>query len=343
MTTPLLLKGLPASPYTRKMLAILRFRHIDYKLLFPGSARLNDLPKPRVELLPTFFLPDAAGAIEAVTDSTPLLRRFEDMFAGPRVRPADPVVRFIDSVLEDYGDEWLTKAMFHYRWHYAADIAKSAAILPRWRNLAASDTLAAELGAQFSERQISRLHFVGSNPTTAPVIEQDYLDFLGAFEDHLRRHAFLMGARPGAADFGIYGQLTQLAHFDPTPAAITLEKAPRVHAWVSMVDDLSGLAPAESDWFGRDSLPATLLAILTLAGRTYVPVMLANARALRNGAARVETHIDGKPWVQNPFPYQAKCLAWLREEHAGLAPADRQAASDILERCGCGALVHEPV
>ena len=68
MTAPLLLKGLPGSPYTRKMLAILRYRHIDYNLLFPGSARLTDLPKPRVELLPTFFLQDAAGAIEAVTE-----------------------------------------------------------------------------------------------------------------------------------------------------------------------------------------------------------------------------------------------------------------------------------
>ena len=174
-------------------------------------------------------------------------------------------------------------------------------------------------------------------------LHKPYLHFLNALDSHLQEHAFLMGARPGAADFGVYGQLTQLAHFDPTPAAITLEKAPRVHAWVSVVEDLSGLAPAESGWFGRDRLPATLLAILTLAGRTYVPVMLANARALKSGATRVETEIDGKPWVQNPFPYQAKCLAWLREEHAGLAPADRQAASDILERCGCGALLHEQV
>jgi hypothetical protein len=110
-----------------------------------------------------------------------------------------------------------------------------------------------------------------------------------------------------------------------------------------MVDDLSGLVPGENDWLGRDDLPATLMAILTLAGRTYVPVMLANARALKSDANMVETEINGKPWVQNPFPYQGKCLTWLREEHAGLAPADRKAASDILEHSGCGALIHEQV
>ena len=37
------------------------------------------------------------------------------------------------------------------------------------------------------------------------------------------------------------------------------------------------------------------------------------AAALERGAESVEGTIDGKPWVQKPFPYQGKCLAWLRE------------------------------
>ena len=55
----------------------------------------------------------------------------------------------------------------------------------------------------------------------------------------------------------------------------------------------------------------------------YAPFLLANAAALASGAERVECEIDGRPWVQQPFPYQGKCLAWLREAHAALAPADR--------------------
>lgn len=58
MHEPLLLKGAPGSPYTRKMLAILRYRHIPYALLIPGSPRLAGLPAPKVELLPTFYLPN---------------------------------------------------------------------------------------------------------------------------------------------------------------------------------------------------------------------------------------------------------------------------------------------
>ena len=123
-----------------------------------------------------------------------------------------------------------------------------------------------------------------------------------------------MGNRPGASDFAFFGQLTQLAAFDPTPMAVTLEVAPRVYAWVDRVEDLSGLEPTAGDWVDRE-LPETLRALLGEVGRVYVPFLLANAKALMAGAERVECEIDGRPWVQKPFPYQGKCLMWLRERY----------------------------
>ena len=115
---PLTLMGVPGSPYTRKMLAVLRYRQIPYKLILAGSGRFPEgYPRPKVQLLPTFFLPNAEGEMEAVVDSTPLIRRFESEFQGRAVIPGDPAMAFLDYLLEDYADEWLTKAMFHYRWH----------------------------------------------------------------------------------------------------------------------------------------------------------------------------------------------------------------------------------
>ena len=29
--------------------------------------------------------------------------------------------------------------------------------------------------------------------------------------------------------------------------------------------------------------------------------------------------IDGRKWVQQPFPYQAKCLGWLRQSYGELS------------------------
>jgi glutathione S-transferase len=335
----IMFKGAPGSPYTRKMLALLRYQGLPYRFLIGNHDNDFGLPRPKVALLPTFYLRDARGELEAVVDSTPLIRRLDAEFPGERsVLPDDPVVAFVDELLEDYGDEWLTKAMFHYRWHYQADIDHAGDILPRWRDITAPDDRIRQLRAQFSRRQIDRLWVVGSNPVTAPVIEASYRRFLGLLDEILRRQPFLMGRRPGSADFAVYGQLTQLAHFDPTPRALTLTTAPRVFAWVDVMEDLSGLAVAADGWLERGELDDALRPLLTEIGRTYVPVMLANARALNAGDERVETMVDGATWVQQAFPYQARCVAALRTGYARLDAPDRRAVDALFEGTGCEAL-----
>ena len=122
ISEPVKFKGVPGSPYTRKMLAYLRFRHIRYQLLIGDQINQSDLPEPKVQLLPTFFLPDENNELQAVVDSTPLIRRFEADFPERQSIPQDPVLGFLNYLIEDYADEWLTKAMFHYRWYYQADI-----------------------------------------------------------------------------------------------------------------------------------------------------------------------------------------------------------------------------
>ena len=220
MTESVMLMGAPGSPYTRKMLALLRYRRIPYRFII-GSYRNNlDLPKPKVQLLPTFYFPGADGTLEAAVDSTPIIRRLEPMAPDRSVIPDHPVIAFLDYLIEDYADEWLTKAMFHYRWHFADDIEKAGDILPRWSTRPLPEARMQEMKKFIQDRQISRLYVVGSNEVTAPVIEASYERFLLAMSAHLEQCGFLFGARPSAADFGIYGQLTQLVEFDPTPMRI---------------------------------------------------------------------------------------------------------------------------
>ena len=337
----LTLMGAPGSPYTRKMLAVLRYRRIPYRLLI-GSHGTEGLPQARPSLLPTFYLPGADGALEAVTDSTPLIRRFEAQFPGRSVIPSDPALALIDALIEDFADEWLTKAMFHYRWSYADDIARAGMILPTWHRGPFDDARHAALAEEISSRQISRLRYVGSTAQTGPVIEASYARFLDAFEDHLRSYRFLLGARPGAGDFGVFGQLTQLAHFDPTPMALTLARAPRAFGWVMNTEDRSGLEPTDADWFDPTTLPPTVGAILGEIGRVYAPLLLANARALQSGASEVSLVIDGATWVQQPFAYQAKCLGWLRRDHASLSPAAQARFDSAIVDSGCEALFAFP-
>ena len=336
---PLALRGAPGSPYTRKMLAVLRYRRIPYRFLVGGLGPLDEaLPKAKVELLPTFYFEDDDGQLEPVVDSTPIIRRLEAEALGRSVIPTDPALAFLNYLLEDYADEWLTKAMFHYRWHYAADIELAGEVLPRWRDLAASDEEIAPRAQFVRERQIGRLYVVGSNATTAPVIEASYRRFLRCLDACIQDGPFLFGQRPASADFGLFGQLTQLATFDPTPARLTESSAPRVVAWVHTTEDLSGLEPEEAHWITADAMPASLRALLQEIGNTYVPALLANARAINDGAELVETTIDGQPWTQSPFPYQAKCLQWVRQEYARLDDVAQATVDDALAGTGCEAL-----
>ncbi|MEZ5739290.1 MAG: glutathione S-transferase family protein [Burkholderiaceae bacterium] len=326
------ISGAPGSPYTRKMLAVLRYRRIPYHFLSRLRVASLGLPAAKVPLLPTFYYPDENGALQPVTDSSPLIRRLERDWSGRSLVPADPALALVDMLLEDYADEWLTKAMFHYRWAFAPDIERSSKVLPYWRGLSQPDEVIAKLSRAFAARQISRLPVVGSNETTGPVIEASYGRFLDLLNAHLREHPYLMGARPGAGDFAVFGQLTQLVQFDPTPMAVALERAPRVYAWVSQMEDLSGEDPQPGDWFDVQALPDTLLAILSEMARVYSPVMLANARAIAADELEVRAEVDGQPWVQQPFPYQAKCLRWLREARAGLDEAALARVDPVLQR-----------
>jgi glutathione S-transferase len=99
--------GAPGSPYSRKLRAVLRYRRIPYAWVQMGSPEARALPRAKVELLPQLVFP---GAREALTDSSPLIRKLEREFAGRSAIPDDPALAFLDALLEDYADEWLTKA-----------------------------------------------------------------------------------------------------------------------------------------------------------------------------------------------------------------------------------------
>jgi len=344
MQAPLVFKGSPGSPYTRKMMALMRYRHIPYRYLVGEAADRAGMPKPPVELLPTFYLPDAQGQVQAVTDSTPLLRRLERDVQGRAARPQDAVLAFIDALLEDFADEWLTKAMFHYRWHYAPDIDRAGKTIPlHWGGLQMDEKVFAAGKAFFSQRQISRLAVIGSNPTTAPLIEAGYVRLLGLLDAHFSQHAFLMGGRPGASDFALYGQLSQLALFDPTPMDLAVQHAPRTFAWTGWMEDLSGWEVQDDAWLDAAHLPASLLELLAELAQGYVPVMLANARALLRGEKQLRVELPQGVWEQGTVTYQGKCLRWLREEFAALDAKGQAQADAILQAAGIADVMHAPL
>ena len=333
---PIRLVGGTGSPYTQKMVALLRYRRVPYAITWGQPDQACDalgVEKPKPVFMPTFFF-EEEGGLKATTDSTPIIRRLEEMYPGRSVLPEDPALAFIDYLIEDFADEWCTKYMFHYRWYPEVDADNAGTLLPLGFDVSMPKDGHEQLKQWVSERQINRLYVVGSNDTTAAVIDASHRRFLAAMENHLANQKFMLGNRPAAGDFGLYGQLTQLVGFDPTPRAIAHEVSPRTVAWVDLMDDQSGLEPTEQDWIGLEDQPESLRGLMQEIGRVYAPAQLANARALQAGDKTWESEIDGATWTQQTFPYQAKCLQWTIERYQALSDDDRARVDGLLHGTG---------
>ena len=336
--------GATPSPYTHKMVALLRYRQIPSSITWSMPEQILPalgIAPPKPALLPTFIFNDENGDAKAVCDSTPIIRRLEDDFPARSVLPTDPALAFIDYLLEDFADEWCTKYMFHYRWYPEADADNAGTLLPLGYNVSLSDEQHRHFKEHFSQRQIGRLYVVGSNDITAPIIDASYRRFLAAMEAHLAEQPFMLGNRPGAGDFALYGQLTQLVGFDPTPRAIAHQVSARTVAWVDQMADLSGFDVQETQWTSLEQQAESLRGLLNEVGRMYAPALLANALAFQAAEKSWQAAIDGATWSQQTFPYQVKCLKWINQGYLSLSSEDRARVDRVLEGTGCEALVAE--
>ena len=337
---PLVLAGAYGSPYTLKMRAVLRYRHIPFRWVLRES-KWDDLPKAPVPIIPVIVYPNPDGSHgEATVDSSPQIMRLEGEFEGRSIVPTDPALAFIDALLEDFGDEWLTKAMYHYRWAYDDDIDKAGHLLPTSRNLNMDSDTAQAMYEFITQRQIGRRELVGSTDLNAPIIEGSYERLLDALQVHLGERNFFFGDRPGRADFALFGQLMPLLWWDPTPMAVAVERAPRAIMWNQWMDDLAWWkVEGDEGWTTVEDVAATTRAVLTEAGRTYAPFMVANAAAVADDLDEVVCDLEGGEYRQAPFKYQAKCLSWIHDEYRALTDTDRRRVDVALDGTGCEVLV----
>lgn len=328
----LIITGPPGSPYTRKVIAAARYCGLPYRLISDLSV-IATLPQPKIRLWPVCYFPVEDGPLVPEIDSTPLLRKFDKLAPHRRLSPVDPRLTLIDALIEDFADEWLTKPMYHYRWTYEADILKARQILPNWFENPLTDEALRAAGDAFAERQIGRLGIVGSNSITAAAIESSFVRIITCLEQCLTRAPFILGTRPGPADYGLYGQLTQAALFDPTPRDFIERNAPRLLAWTIAMEDLSGLEDGE--WTTFENLPETVHALLNQIGQTHVRLLIANEEAIGRGQKTLCTTIAGGPWEQPVFPYHLKCLTALRALYGSLSISDKASIEPLLRETGC--------
>jgi glutathione S-transferase len=264
-----------------------------------------------------------------IQDSTPIIDQMERLYPEPSIHPDDGVANFISALIEEFGDEWGNKWMFHYRWTRDIDQISSAGRIARMRAPDASEQEHVAFANKVSARMVDRVWFVGSNEMTAPQIEAGFIEMLGLLNAHLANRPYLFGARPAFGDFGLWGQIYQM-WTDPTAGAIIGGGAPHVLDWVHRM-----LWPkAEGNFEAWPALAPTLMPILTKhVGQQFMPWTCANEKALAEKQEEFSVTLGDKTWTQKPQKYHARSLAMLRAKYTDVA--DKAALDPVLKAAGC--------
>lgn len=318
--------GSELSPYSVKVRSFFRYKSIDHEWIPRSPAVQSEFQKyAKLPLVPLVVTPEGEG----IQDSTPILERFEASHPEPSVVPQDPALAFVSALLEEYGDEWGNKWMFHYRWRYQPDVWSTAERIALQMMGAQGPLAVAQARAVVAERMTGRLGFVGSNATTEPVIEASFAKALGLIEAHLASRPYLLGGRPAMADFGLWAQLYEAAT-DPTPGALMRASAPNVMGWVQRM-----VSPREEGGFETlAALAPTLEPLLTQeVGALFLPWSTANAAAIGRGDKSFTVNLGGAPWTQEPQKYHARSLAEIRAKFA--AARNTAGLEPLLAKTGC--------
>ncbi len=324
MSSIIKLIGAEMSPYSVKVRAYFRYKGIDH--IWGSRFQNQDEYKKhaRLPLIPLVILPDGS----AMQDSTPIIDAFEAKYPDPTIHPDGDLLGFLSALIEEFGDEWGNKLMFHFRWWDPVDQNACARGLARSISPDGSTEDVEAIAAQVRERMTGRGHFVGSSKETAPLIERYFDHLIAILESHLSARKYLFGDRPAFADFGLAPQLYEMAR-DPTSGAILQARTPHVLAWAYRMLEPHNDGPFET-W---DSLRPTLMPILITIGSHFLPWSTANAKALMAGEDRFTVDLDGDAYSQGPQKYHARSLKALRDRYASVA--DKSELDPILSETGC--------
>jgi glutathione S-transferase len=303
--------GRPESGYSMKVLAAMRYKGVPHRWLDRFSHNRLYQAHAGVQLIPLVFLPGG----EAMQDSTPILELLEQRHPEPSIHPPDPALRFLSELLEEYGDEWGNKLMFHYRWGYPADQQRRSRSLAEgivsgrtagWVGKLAGPLLAPVL----VRRMVPRMAFAGANDNNKPLLVESFAGLVDMLDNHLRSRSYLLGERPCFGDFGLWGQLHQ-ASTDPSCAAILEVRGPAVLAWIERMLNPVKLGEFES----LETLAPTLLPVFAReVGPRYLAWAVANAAAWEAGEKETRLTMDGRTYFQKTFKYPAQGLAILKRK-----------------------------
>jgi len=305
--------GVSVSYYTGKLESYLRYKGLAYEMEHPFADQERIRGLAGAVQVPILERDDGRW----MSDSTPIIQHLEKEFPDRTVLPADPVVRFIALLIEDYADEWLWRSAMHYRWSYEHDRELLSRIL--------ADEVTTHVRApRFIRRHIvkkrQRTLFVLNDAVTEETrehVEAGFFNAMRAMQSMLRERPYLLGNTPSIADIGMMGPM--LRHFgqDPTPAAIMRNEWPDIAEWVARVWNAHATAGEASL---LDAIPSDAGPMLKEIADTHMVQLKENTIAFGNGQTHFEMTVQGCHYKKVPVSrYRVYCLERLREQFLELS------------------------
>ena len=249
-------------------------------------------------------------------DSTPIIEHFESLHPEPSIHPADAALAFVSALIEEYGDEWGNKPMFHYRWYYEADQRSAAERLARSMMPDLDDAGVAGAMEMVRSRMVPRLRLVGSSPETKEQIEDSFRRQVDLLEQHLRDASLPVRRAPRVRRL----RAVRAALRVPRPTRHRARCCASAHppCW-------RGSSACSIRWRRGRSRPGRRCrrpcAAAARRGRSGLLARGASPTRRRSPPAtrRSRCELGGKPFRQEPQKYHAKSLAALRARYAAVA------------------------
>lgn len=319
------------SYFSGKFEAYLRYKEIPYRrvtvhhnLLYEVYRHTGTMKVPAVRLDDGRWL----------KDTTPMIRWFEQQHPHPPVIPADPLLRFLANLIEDYADEWLWRPAMWWRW------------MPRNSSYTLGNRIAREVLEGFpGPARLKAAYFIwrqrrtwlwgdGMTRLNQAQIRDMYPQQLTALQDILQRQPYLLGSHPSIADFGYFASMFRHFGNDPDPAELMRKTAPAVYEWVARLWNCkASRLPATAEWTQPEGAGWEFI-WRDICG-VYLPYLHQNALAFRDDRKRFDFECaDFRLPGTKTTDYRVWCRQDLQHQFSALAPEVRQRAQDFLQAYG---------
>jgi glutathione S-transferase len=290
---------------------------------------------PQLETPAGDWVQDSSEIIDHVEAAHPEV----PVVPSPEAAPRQCLVSYL---LELFADEWMLVPAFWERWYFSENGrapshrghneqqwgAVAAAGQPGTARRAAGAALFEDLmGISHSRKDpkgtYAGLVHLGCDERTEKAWQASQHRVLGMLETHFAAHDYVLGGRPGLADFALLGPLYAHVYRDAVSGFALRVFFPITAEWVERangegalnartwgqklysLDEKGALVgrPATSDggeWLPDDAIPETLLPVLGVFFEEMWPVLVSSMRVLADFIAS-DAHTPGDPLPGGSF------------------------------------------